>query len=110
MRKEWIITKLECKISDNALENVVREIQWRRRITNIVNDIEYSSESSGNPIQLPEPDQQAFTQFNDLTREQIESWIEASLGHDIISAIDNKLISEINEYIQPTIISLNPPF
>lgn len=110
MKKEWIITKLQCKISDNDLQNVVQEIHWRRRIVNTYNEIEYSSESSGNPIILPEPTQQAFTEFNNLTREQVESWVEASLGQDIISAIDNKLIAELNEYIQPTIISLNPPF
>jgi hypothetical protein len=110
MRKEWIITKLECKVSNNTLENVVQEIFWRRRITNVVDEIEYSADWAGNAIQLPEPNQQAFTEFNNLTREQVESWIEAALGQDVIAAIDNKLIAELEERIQPTIISLDPPF
>jgi hypothetical protein len=110
MRKEWIITKLECKISENELENVVQQIHWRRRIVNTINEVEHTAETTGNPILLPDPDDQVFTAFNNLTQQQVESWLETALGQDSVSAIDNKLISELEERIQPTIISLDPPF
>lgn len=109
MKKEWIITKLECKTSDNGLTNVVQKIFWTYRFTETINEEEYSSELSGQS-ELPNPNLGSFTQFENLTKEQVEGWIVTAIDPEYLQVLEDALYKIINEMITPTIVSLDPPF
>lgn len=109
MEKEWIISKLKCKTSEGGLTNVVQRIKWRYKFTETVDGKEYSTELYGS-LDLPEPDQNSFTLFEDLTKQQVEDWIIINMGNDYIQSLEQQLYININELISPTTVLLDPPF
>lgn len=109
MEKEWIITKLKCKTNDGGLTNVVQRIKWRYKFTETVNGKVYETELYGS-LDLPEPDPNSFTLFNDLTKQQVEEWIILNMGDGYIQYLEQQLQSNLNELIYPTIVLLDPPF
>ena len=109
MKKEWIIDKLECKTSDNGLTNVVQKIFWMYRFTETINGEEYSSELNGQS-ELPNPNLGSFTQFENLTREQVEGWIVTTIDPEYLQVLEDALYKNISELVNPPIVTLPPPF
>lgn len=102
MTKSWIISALDVKLSEGEMKNVVYNIHWRRSLT----DGELSAESYGTcPVGEPTPE--AFVSYEDLTKEEVESWLEANLD---VEAIDNSLVADIELQKNPVSETLNPPF
>lgn len=109
MKKEWIIDKLECKTYDNGLTNVVQKILWVYRFTETIDGKDYSSQLLGQS-ELPNPNLGSFTQFEDLTKEQVESWIVTTISPEYLQVVEEALYKDINERISPSIVELDPPF
>jgi hypothetical protein len=109
MDMNWTILRLECKTSENGLTNVVHKIHWKCIATEISNGITYSSEISG-PLEIGPPDPNNFTIFESLTKEQVITWVNDTFGTKGIQEIYDFLQNNLNEQINPTIVSLEPPF
>ena len=102
MEYNWIISAMDVKLSEEELKDVVTTVHWRRTAV----DGEFSAESYGTcPVGSPTPEQ--FVSYEDLTKEEVESWLEAGL--DVVE-IDANLAAQIELKKNPIDAQLPPPF
>lgn len=97
--KQWVISQLECKIQEGDLQEVVYIIHYRRQATEVDGDKTYSAETYST-VSLPAPDPSDFTPYEDLTKAQVEGWLDELLP---VSDIDASLDSQIELQKNPTI-------
>lgn len=109
MNTNWSILRLECKTLENGLSNVVSKVHWKCIATEVVNEITYSTEMYA-PLDIPSPDPNNFTQYEFLTEEQVITWVKDTFGVVGVQEIYDFLQNNLNEQINPTIISLTPPW
>jgi hypothetical protein len=86
---EWIISAMDCRIQEGTLVNVVLLVHWRLKASNEG----YSAETYG-VTSMPEPSGTDFTPYEDLTKEQVVSWVV-----DILSVVPEP-INEIEQQSQ----------
>ena len=102
MEYSWIVSAMDVKISEGSMKDVVYNIHWRRSAV----EGEYSAEAYGTcPVGEPTPEQ--FVSYEDLTKEEVESWLEANLD---VESIDAGLASQIESQKNPVDATLPPPF
>ena len=85
----WTISALDCKVDEDNLKDVVYTVHWRYRATDengITED---------------------FTPYDELTKEQVVGWLEASMD---VPAMDLSLDEQIYLLINPIDVTLPPPF
>jgi hypothetical protein len=109
MNIDWIILNLECKTLENGLSNVVSRINIKLVATKTYNGEEYITQLIG-PLDIPPPDNANFTPYESLTKEQVINWITNTIGEQPLQKIYDRLQNILNEQINPTIVSLEPPF
>ena len=108
MTVDWNIEKLECKVLENGLTNVVSKIQCICKVTDIINNKSYVS-SKRILLSISPPNLPNFTEFEELTKSQVVGWIEDTLGEDLTS-LTTELSDKNNLQANPIVITLNPPF
>lgn len=102
MEYNWIVSAMDVKLSEGELKNVVTNIHWRYKAT----EGEYSAEFYGTcPVSEPTPE--AFVSYEDLTKEEVEAWLEASLD---VEVLQEGLANQIEAEKNPVSETLNPPF
>lgn len=101
----WVISQLECYPEKEGLERVVFNIHWRRQAV----DGQYSADVYGSQSVTLDEDSE-FIEFEDLTKENIETWLEDSMGADRIAELDASLLAQINERKNPTVITPGLPW
>lgn len=92
----WQINNLDVYVSKDGLSNVVYNIHWTYIATSDQQDEEgnvYSADSIG-VCDIALPDSNNFVEFDNLTKEQVESWIEASVDVEELKRRLNKIIEE----------------
>jgi len=94
----WLISTFEC-----TLEKVVTSINWVYRGEN-ENGIIFEMFDT---LKVPAPDLNNFTDFENLTYEQVCSWLENLID---VAAIQTNISEQIALLEQPKTITLNPPF
>jgi hypothetical protein len=99
---DWIISAMECKVKEDNLSDVVIMVHWRY---NAVNG-EYFAETYG-ATGVPTPSGNDFTPYEDLTKEQVVSWLEAILD---VPAMQLQLEADIELQINPINVTLPPPY
>ena len=88
------ILKLEVKLLEDTLENVVFQADWRYTATS--ENEEYTEQSVG-LSSIPSPDPNNFTPFDDLTEEQVKSWVENEVDFSKFKEyLDNRIEEKIN--------------
>ena len=87
MSKEyrWGIQDLKVAKSADGLTNVIKKVYYRRVLKQIVNDVEYEVRYFGE-FKLPSADPQSFTEYQNLTQEQLFTWLDAILPVDFINS------------------------
>jgi hypothetical protein len=98
----WVISQLEAYPTHQAKTNVVFSVHWRRQVTNG----KYNADIYGSQAITFNPDD-TFTQYENLTQEEIEGWLESEMGADKVSELDAMLDKQIEIQINPTVVS--PP-
>lgn len=96
--KQWVISQLECKIQEGDLQEVVYTIHYRRQATEVDGDKTYSAETYST-VSVPAPNPQDFTPYEDLTKAQVEGWLDELLP---VSDIDASLDAQIELLKNPT--------
>jgi hypothetical protein len=109
MEINWTISSLECKTNENGLTNVVYKVYWKCIVTETIGETTYSSEMSAS-LNIPSPNPDNFIQYESLTEEQVITWVKDTFGVVGVQEIYDLLQNNINEQINPTIISLTPPW
>ena len=102
MQYNWIISAMDVKLSEGELKDVVYNVHWRRSLV----DGEYSAEVYGT-CGVGDPTPEQFVSYEDLTKEEVEAWLEASLD---VETIDAGLVSQIELQKNPIDATLPPPF
>ena len=92
-----------CKISEGSLTNVVEYIHWECKKSDGVNEV-----SEKGFCTLSQPDPNSFTQYNQLTKTQVVSWIQTTLGSSKLTELADRLSARLTE--KTTMVSLDPPF
>ncbi len=102
MEYNWIISAMDVKISEGELKDVVYNVHWRRSAV----EGEYIAEVYGTcAVGNPTPEQ--FVSYEDLTKEEVEAWLEESLD---VEVIDAGLAANIELQKNPIDATLPPPF
>lgn len=100
----WEITAMEVILNQDGLSNVVSNIDWRLIAT--VDKKPYRAEHWAKQyVSAPEAD--AFTNYEELTKEQVVSWLESVLD---VPQLKENLAHQIDLQINPTHALLPPPF
>ena len=81
----WKIAELEREVSDGY----VYTIHWRVQAI----DGDYSSDAYGS-IGLERPADELID-FEDLTEETVIDWTKSSLGEDVVTSLEEDLVSQI---------------
>lgn len=99
----WVISALDCKVDENNLQDVVYTVHWRYNATNedgITAEV-YGAQSVSSPTT------EDFTPYDQLTKEQVVGWLEASLD---VPAMNEGLDKQIELIVHPVDVTLPLPF
>lgn len=106
----WVINALDTYPTQDLFSDVVYNIHWGMVATSDQTDADgnaYTASSIGTQT-VAAPDADNYTAFEDLTKEIVEAWLEASeLDVDSIKA---NLDTQIEEKITPTSVTKNAPW
>ena len=111
----WIISQLDSIPSIDGMDKVISVIHWRAQK-------EYYQEAQDkNPILAPllftadtygalavdAPHEASFTPYDEVTKEMVESWLEAGLDTE---AIEANLDAQIENFLNPPIVNYGLPW
>lgn len=104
----WIIPAdaFEVLPEENGLTNVVKFIKWIRKAEEVDGDITYTATNSSTFI-CPEPNPEDYTPYDQLTADQVYSWLESGLS---LSVLDSALQNDIEQQKAPKTVVLPNPF
>lgn len=98
----WIISAIECVKKEGDLNDVVITIHWRYAATKD----EVSTDMYG-ATSMSLPTREKFTPYEELTKEQVCGWLEATLD---VEDMQESLEKQLDLIINPTNVTLQPPF
>lgn len=97
----WVITSLDCIVSKDGLNNIIKNIHWRYR--GYYNDItceQYGVQHMGEPNPIE------FIEYENLTQSIIISWLESQIN---VSDLQRKIQDNIQLIENPVKVTLPPP-
>lgn len=106
MQFNWIISAMDCKVSEGTMTNVVHTVHWRYNATEKKDEKIYFAEMYG-ACPVGEPTPEDFTDYESLTKKQVVSWLEATLD---VKSMQENLTKQIDLQINPIDETLKPPF
>jgi hypothetical protein len=104
--KYWVINQLDCVPQDGDLTDFVVVAHWSRFAKETINGVEYFASVYGSQS-FSKDDVANFIHYEDLTYDQVCSWLDAGLD---VPALDLNLDAQIENQVNPPIISLPLPF
>lgn len=102
MEYNWIWVASDVHLNVDGLKDVVYNIHWRRTLA----DGEFTADCYGT-CTVGEPTPEQFVSYEDLTKEEVESWLEANLD---VESIDAGLLAQVELKKHPVDATLPPPF
>jgi hypothetical protein len=102
---DWIFNPLTVKPADGSLTDIVIMIDWRRTAT----DGTYAASCYGR-VAIGPADPSTFTPFADLTKAQVQGWVEAALTPAAVAQYDASLATNLANQKNPPTIPLPPPW
>ena len=102
---ETKINTIDRAISEDSLADVCKTVHYTFYKQEVVGEgddaITYSA-SSINTVNLDAPDAENFTAYADITEEDVQGWVEAKIGSDMLAQIETSLDEQIAEQKTPT--------
>jgi hypothetical protein len=103
--KTWMINALNSYPEADGHTDVVFTIHWSKVATDgTYNANVYNTQSVSLDPGAP------FTPYADLTEAQVVGWLESSLGPEQVAAIDAALDQQIENQINPPVVTLPLPW
>jgi hypothetical protein len=102
MQTKWIISQLDTAPSLDTLTDVVKTVHWRYE----GKDGEYTAEVYG-AMACATPSETDFTAYEDLTYEQVCTWLGGGLNTE---AMNENLATQIENLKNPPIVNLPIPW
>lgn len=100
----WEILAMEVVLQQDGLTNVVSNLDWKLKAT--VDGEKYNASHQAKQY-IGAPDADKFTNYNELTKEQVVSWLESILD---VPQLKENLAHQIDLQANPTHATLPPPF
>lgn len=95
----WVISQLECYPQHEGHTDVVFTVHWRRQAT----DGTHMADIYGSQAVTLDPDA-PFTPFAQITKAQVEGWLEDAMGEERIAELDANLDKQIEDQINPPVV------
>jgi hypothetical protein len=99
---QWTIQAMDCVPQEDGHTDVVVTAHWNASAT----DGTYSSGVYGTQTFTYDP-ASSFTPYDQLTQEQVVGWVQAGMGIDAVTALQENLDKQIANQINPPIVT--PP-
>jgi len=99
---EWGFPSLEVEFDVDGLTNVVKTVHW----TYTASEGDFSAYVYGS-VGVGSPDPATFTDYAELTKEQVTEWVEAALNVEEMKA---SLAGQIEAQKAPSSGQLPPPW
>lgn len=99
---EFIISQLDSIPSLDGMDKVISVIHWRaqKQHEGFIADT-YGS------LGVDAPHEASFTPYDEVTKEMVESWLEAGLDTE---AIEANLDAQIDNFLNPPIVAYKLPW
>ena len=98
MEYKWVISSMDSKLHEGDLDDVVVTVHWRRSLqTNDYNPETksgYYADIYGS-LTVGPVDPSTFVPYNELTQDNVESWLEAGLVNPTPAEMDAQLAANI---------------
>jgi hypothetical protein len=103
---KWVFPTLEVTYSVGELQNVVTVVHWILTAT----DGQYSDRLYGSAA-VGTPTPEAFVSYEDLTEEEVISWVTTALGgEESVQAMKDGLAAQIETQKAPQTGTMTPPW
>lgn len=102
VKYEWKIEQLVCYLEKEGKKNVVYHVYWRLNAS--LDGYEDTAYGSIN-IQL-DPESE-FTPYENLTKDQVVSWVKIAMGEESVANLEASLNQKIEYQMNPPIVT--PP-
>jgi hypothetical protein len=102
LETKWVVVQMDTAPKENQNLDVVKRVHYRYEGT----DEQYFSDIYG-VLSCETPSETDFTAYEDLTYEQVCTWLEAGLN---VEAMNENLATQIENLKNPPIINLPLPF
>ncbi len=99
---EWIFTQCDVILDEGTMKDVATTVHWRYKAEN---DGYFAETYGASAVGQPAPDD--FTDYDNITKEQMTSWVEAVLD---VPAMQENLNTQIELLKNPVTATLPPPF
>lgn len=98
----WIISSLDSIPSLDGMDKVISVIHYRaqKQYEDFIADL-YGS------LGVDAPHEASFTPYDEVTKEMVESWLEAGLDTEVIEA---NLDAQIENFLNPPIVAYKLPW
>jgi len=97
----WAIQTLDCKPDVNGLTDYVVTSHWTLTAT----DGTYTGSVYGTASFEVDPAKPDYIPFDELTEEEVIQWTQAALGTEQVAAYEFNVLKQIENQINPPIIS-----
>ena len=107
MTFEWNFPSLDCTIGPDAEghRDIVEIVHWRYTAS----QGEFSASMVGT-VGLDYDPTAPFIVFEDLTKTQVQGWVEGSIGEGELASMTATLTTQVSELQSPTQENLSPPW
>jgi hypothetical protein len=102
LETKWVVVQMDTAPSEDTLHDVVKRVHYRYEGT----DEQYFADIYG-VLSCETPSETDFTAYEDLTYEQVCTWLEAGLNTE---AMNENLTTQIENLKNPPIVNLPLPF
>ena len=110
----WSFNPLEVTYLSASLQNVVNNVHWQALATTEgTSSLGVSGSFTKDHIgheQLDPAPSASFTNFNDITHNQVFAWVTSSMGDTEYNRILNRLSSSLATQMNPTTGTKNSPW
>jgi len=98
----WNVNTMDTAPSQDGLSNVVKVIHWRLNANDGTHYVD-----SYSTVSLDTPDSENFTDFSDLTEEQVIGWVESKVD---VAKIKEGLEKQLEALANPPIVVKQGPW
>jgi hypothetical protein len=105
----WVISQLDSIPSIDGMDKVISTIHWRAQkslLSKSKLEIDFTADTYG-ALSVDAPHEASFTPYDEVTKEMVESWLEAGLDTE---AIEANLDAQIENFLNPPIVAYPLPW
>jgi len=106
MAFNWVISQLDSIPTLDGMDKVISVIHYRAQ-KKYEEDVIYFTADTYGALGLTAPHEASFTPYDEVTKEMVESWLEAGLDCE---AIEANLDSQIENFLNPPIVNYGLPW